>query len=281
MIRFSCIIFSLYLPSIDKKYVVDEIFNHIRATVPESKIFIGIQYNSIPETESIISKLIPIFNIEYKRAKTELAINSDASGYITALELYSKSDMKFDFVYFIHTKGITSNNDNLRRDLLSIIFDNKTTTKYLKSPEIGSFSPYITITDWDYNIKLLSSMTKFAPDLLLYTPLEYYYLHTFYIIKNHILRSFIIAARPLLFNTTIQSYSDRWFMERDFPHIVDLQGYLPSACFMSGNFSTKYKTPTKNDLFEKFNKWKKENINKQYHPKEDNFIKLVSKLTYK
>src|SRR5271157_4478812 len=104
----SCILFALYLPDIKKQYVIEEIFAHIREFQKDAKLFIGIQHNSIPETETIISDIADDLDIEMERVPAHLLMDSDASAFVVALKLYSQSPMDFEKCYFIHTKGITS-----------------------------------------------------------------------------------------------------------------------------------------------------------------------------
>jgi hypothetical protein len=81
--------------------------------------------------------------------------------------------------------------------------------------------------------------------------------------KNHVLGDFIESVSPKFFNTNISEYSDRWMMERDFSHIADMQGYLPSASWFHGNYSTNFTIPTTHKYHEKLDKWNKENENER------------------
>jgi hypothetical protein len=256
----NCILFAVYLPNLNKRYVLEEILSLIKIKEKNAKIFIGIQHSSIPETEEILRKIKGNLKIETQRVTADMSINSDASAFMSALELYSKSDKNFEKCFFIHTKSITTSNDALRHALFETIFDEKWIDKVLENPNVGSFAPCITFTDVQKDIDLMSSCVKFHKfDLKFSAPMEYYYPHTFYIIKSDILNSFLSLMSKNIFTTPIQTYSDRYFFERDFPHIVDMLGFEPSYQFLHGNYSTNYVAPTVDKYNEKLEKWKKEN----------------------
>lgn len=259
----NCIIFACYLPSTSKRYVLEEIFSFIKLKEKNAKVFIGIQHSSIPETEEILRKIKGNLKIETKRVSEEMMIDSDASSFLTGVELYSKSDMNFDNVYFLHTKSITTGHDYLRKCLLEIIFNTNLVEEKLKNEKVGSFGPCITFIDTPEDIEKMSCpVTEFFPSYAIegcYTPMEYFYPHTFYIIKNHILKLFIDFADPVIFQRPIQNYSDRYFFERDFPHIVDMLGFEPSFKDFFGNASKKFITPTHTDYTLKLKKWRDAN----------------------
>ena len=254
-----CIIFALYLPSIDKVHVIEEIFSYIRDKKKDAKIFIGIQGNSIPETEEILrnSDFNTVLDYEFSRVPSHLTIDSDASAFIEALRLYSKSSMDFYRCYFIHTKGITSGNDPLRKAMFDEIFDDATIYDRFVDDKVGSYGPYITFIDVPGDIAKMSCFAKFNEKAFTHPAMEYYYINTMYVIKGHLLRWFIKDVSPDFFNTHVDQISDRWMFERDFMHVADMMGYRPSFKHFHGNYSTNYKAPNMAKYEEKLNKWLK------------------------
>jgi hypothetical protein len=198
-------------------------------------------------------------DIEMRRVPEHLMINSDACSFITALQMYAESDMDFGWVYFLHTKGITTDVDPLRKNLLEHLFDTKMIQSMFDNHMIGSYAPYITITDVQEDIDKMSCLTRFNPDVFDYSVIEYYYVHTYFVIHGKVLADFIETVSTDFFDTNILTYSDRYMIERDFPHIVDMMGYLPSAKFYHGNYSTGFKPPTDDKYQEKLLKWQEEN----------------------
>ena len=258
----NCILFAVYLPSIKKKYVLEEIFSQIRLREKNAKVFIGVQYNSIPETEEILRKMKRNLNIEIRRVPENMNIDSDASAFIAALQMYSESSMEFNRCYFIHTKGITTGNDQLRNNLLTLLFnDDVIKEKFTGDGLNGSYGPFITFTDVEEDINKMRCMNRFTEYGFAYPyPFEFYYVHTFYVFKNHVLKEFMNKVSPEFFTTPISEYSDRYFMERDFPQIVNMhKGYRPSFSYFHGNYSTNFVVPTMDKYKEKYYKWLEDN----------------------
>jgi len=251
----NCILYAVFLPNPDKDYVLNEIFSYFLNFDPSAQIFIGIQYNSVPETENILKSINPNLNLSLRRVPSHLLIDSDASSFIQALQLYSESLMNFDKCYFVHTKSITTHNDPMRFQMFNLLFNKKTVQTFFNDKSIGSYGPFLTLTDVQEDIKKMSSVKKFTPLLLTFPVMEYYYINTFFVLKNFILKNFIQTVSPLFFKTNVLQFSDRWFFERDFFHIVDMQGFKPSFSFFHGNYSTHYKLPTQEQYQEKLNKW--------------------------
>lgn len=260
----NCILFAVYLPSKQKRYVLEEIFEYIKVNDKNAKIFIGVNHNSIYETEDILRKIKGNLDIEVRRVPEHMELNSDACSFITALELYSESDMNFDLAYFIHSKGITSNNDKLRKMCFDEMFDQATVLEKLNDPKVGSYAPYLTLTDAWVDIDLMSCMKRFNPSVCIFPVFEYYYINTLFVIKNFILKNFIHSVSKDLFNTNIIEYSDRYMFERDFEHIVDMQGYIPSFKHFHGNYSTNYVAPIQSKYDEKLSKYIKDIKIKQW-----------------
>lgn len=253
----NAIFFACYLPSRDKIYVLEEIFEYFYKD-QNADVYIGIQYGSISETESIIKKLFKNKNKLYIGTVTKkMMIDSDASSFLKTLELYKKQSNKkaYKYCYFLHSKSITSGNDELRTALLKELFLYNF-SEIIDQDFIGSYGPILTVTDVEKDIELMKCMKKFiSDDNASYDVMEYYYLNTFYVVKGHIIKTFIDTVKNNFFDTHIKFYSDRYFFERDFYHICDMYGYLPSYKYLGGNYSTNYKTPTKEDVDLKLNKY--------------------------
>lgn len=252
----NCILLACYLPSTNKRYVIKEILEYLSRRETGQTVFIGIQSNSIPETEEFIRKSKGNLKIKTRRVTPEMMIDSDASAFISALELYKESDMNFEKCYFCHTKGITSGNDKLRQQMYKLLFEGTLINECLSGDNVGSYAPYLTTTDVQVDIEKMSSMSRFiSSDILKYPVLEYYYINTFFIMKNHVLKTFISNVDDSFFTTNISEYSDRYFFERDFSHIGDMMGYEPSYFCSHGNYSTRYIAPSLDQINLKFKKW--------------------------
>jgi len=240
----NCIFYSLYLPSIKKKYVVEHFFDMVKIYQKNAKVYIGIQYNSIPETEDILRKLKGSLKIVYNRVSKEMMIDSDASGFVEALELYSEDRLDFDYCYFTHSKSITSDNDRWRIQLYNILFKTDLKTHFVLD-DIGSWGPYLTIPVNKPDIEKLSCLNEFMHIKI--NPLKYFYAHTMFVIRGDILKQFILNVSRRFYNTPISDYSDRYMFERDFCHITELFGCKPSCSNLVGNYWNNFISPSKEE----------------------------------
>lgn len=260
------VFFAVYLPNTGKAYVIEECFSYI-SMLRDADVYIGVQYNSCPETESILHKYAPThLNILTGRVSEEMMIDSDASSFIAALELYRDMSRVYDKCYFLHTKSITSGVDQLRTSLLKQLFCTDL-HEIIPSARFGGWAPYMTITDMPRDINLMSCMKQFAPGVLKYEPMESYFIHTFFVLSGEIVHKFIANCDPEFFCTQITKYSDRYLFERDFPHIADMMGFVPAYGAPHGNYSTQFVIPKAPQITAKYMKYYKSLLEKE---KKDN-----------
>lgn len=246
----NAIFYALYLPNKDKIYTIEHFFNEVKLSHKKCDVYIGIQGNSIKDTERIISRLGKGLRLYYGRVRTSMVIDSDASSFIRALELYKENKSPiYDFCYFAHSKGVTSGNDQIRKHLFEELF-RANLASIFSDDNIGSYGPYITVTNVKEDINKMRSMKLFSNNLV-YDVMHYYYIHTFFVLRGKILKDFIDSSDDTLFKTNIIRYSDRYLFERDFFHIADMLGYLPSYKYLHGNYSTNYSTPSELDVMNK------------------------------
>ncbi len=250
----NAVLCAVYLPNLESVFVVEDIFSAILKYECQAQVFIGIQFNSVPQTEDWLTSNSHGLRVIHRRVPEHCTVNSDASSFVTALCIYSESNMDFDLVYFVHTKGVTSGRHDLRNQLLDDLF---TESKNHIGGVVGSYAKYLTITSVHNDIEKMACMRKFNPHLTTLI-LEYYYLFTFFTIQNKLLRNFLKDCDPSFFHTNVTDYSDRWMMERDFAHIVDMQGCIPSYSEFHGNYSTGYVIPEFEQYQEKLWKWENE-----------------------
>lgn len=110
----SCFILAVTLHKKEKLYVLHEILQMIKNKFFDTKVFIGINYGSIDEIETVIESYG--INAEYRRLTDEkFYCKSDASAYQIALELMKSDPEKYDICWFMHTKGAFNDRDVERR----------------------------------------------------------------------------------------------------------------------------------------------------------------------
>lgn len=249
------IIFSAYIPNESKLYVLDEFLQLANKYHAAEPIYIGFQVGSDYDASL---KHIAKYNLNIKTglAKQELYVNSDATGYQKAIELYA-NDKRVDnsFIYFGHTKSVTTNNHTYRYLFYKEIFANRPVieSQLGSSKTYGiygySISPIVDYTDKPFPCKLKDYST-----VLKYQPMNYLMLHTFYVFKSYILNNFLDTVDNSFFTTNLTQLSDRYFFERDFPHISDMQGFYPTYNNIAPNFHSKT-MPDENDMNRVFRSW--------------------------
>jgi hypothetical protein len=262
----SCVLFSCTITKHSRLHVLREFIEALSRNFKNSDVFVGINYNSLPETENILkSSGLKIKGIE--RASEELYTESDASAYQAALRLLKKSRYTYDFYWFVHTKsGVNKHSDSLKKWYIHNLLSKKENIEeFLKAmPEVGSYG--LLGVEYDKNkvylekdceIKLIENeLSKELP----YTHANFFYLHTIYVLTKNPLSRFFELTTQEWFNTKL----DRYYFEGIFPFIVSRTGYFP---YVENRYSCNSK-----DLSTYINEWIEEN-NLEHYKKFYNLFK--------
>jgi len=227
----SAVIFATYIPTKDKISIGVEMLDKICKYYSDCDIFIGIN-PSCPEWVETIESYKDRLNIFYQTVDVDKIIKSDASAYQTALILYKKIGLEHNLVWFMHTKGVTSNS-NLRNSVYKIFHSKRKDIEYLfeNNEKLGLFMPWMirqAPKNKDYvenNLKhiLIGDKFKRCSDLTGH--------YTFYTIKGSIIKNFLNDVVPEFFNKNLLSLGveqkfDEYFFERDFPMIIEKYDYV-------------------------------------------------------
>lgn len=226
----SAIIFATYVPSPDKLYIGVEMLDKIYEDFKDCDIFIGIN-PSCPEWIETLEKYKEKLNIYYSETEPDKVISSDASAYQTALKLYKDIGKKYDLVWFMHMKGVTSNS-TLRPSVYKVFHDKRIEIEemFIKDGNLGLFMPWMITQlpkNSDYvenNLKHILVGEKFKKC----SNLTGHY--TFYCIRGLIISQFVDDVVPDFFDKNlltlgVEQKFDIYFFERDFPMIIEKYGY--------------------------------------------------------
>jgi len=229
----NAIIFSVYIPSHDKVYILTELLEAFKNNFINTDIFIGINRPYCTEVIEEIIKYKDNFNIIYEISDDHIVTKCDISGYQTALMLLKNSKKNYDLIWFVHTKGVTSNRHSIRKELINTFFINQChIIKIFESnPNIGTYSKYIIKYDGpEYFNDVLSQFYKNFKLPYFYT---YWYAYTFYVMRGSGLHEFINNCEQSFFTSNLikEKKCDRYFFERDFPHIIWRQNMLPEYSY--------------------------------------------------
>lgn len=228
-----------WLPTIQAAEILNLIIQTAENNIPDITIFCGIN-PSLYAKDWI--KYHP--QVQAKLVDEAIVINSDTSAYQAALQLYSESGKKFDNVWFMHTKGANSKDYRWLHHLLhSVPRSYHRLNNALWSKEyIGAVGDMLvqhgTFFEDDFAFKWKECPEKHKRGCpteaanvldkyfnLPYSPFEYFYAGTWYAIKAYLLDK--VLNNTFLY-TKLDGHLDKgiYFMERDFIHIVDRQGYI-------------------------------------------------------
>lgn len=249
------IIFSAYLPTIESFSVIKDFLSLVEKNYKDDHVFIGLQKGTNPNVILLLSGYNNL-KLHYDFIHDSTYINSDVSGFQRALELYYESDPQLTntdkYVYFGHTKGVTTGNKSFRDYLYDKHFNNREHIEGLleSDKQIGCYGHLFSpINVDDSYTDVLTKWNKELP----YTVLNYFFVNTFYVCKKNILDNFLKNIDQSFFSDNLV---DRYFFERDFIHFVDMQGYLPVYDILEGNNGWRHKQPDKNDYLNILSKWK-------------------------
>lgn len=252
----SCVVFACYLPSPEKRYVVQEIAEIVLDRLGAgATVYCGIQHGSVPETDQWLVEAAPDLDWRFARVMPELHIDSDAAAFVAALGLLRDAGTVHDRCYFIHTKGVTSEADEFRRELLDELFDAPVVSRAL-GRGVGSYGPRLTISRSEEDRRLMVSwLDRFAPGRRL-PAMPYFYAFTMWVARGRSVAEFLRAVDDSWFTTPISEYSDRWFAERDLPHLVDaIAGQRPSFGRLVGSHSTGFVRPRQREFYRELLRW--------------------------
>ena len=136
----SCVIFSVSIFDKSKIHVLAEFLDMFKLKYFDCDFYIGINYNSISDVESIIES----YNLNANIARLhnpDLYCGSDASAYQLALKYLKKSGKEYDLYWFAHTKGGVNERLYERSMYLQMLYNNRTDIEQFFSDYkyIGSF----------------------------------------------------------------------------------------------------------------------------------------------
>jgi hypothetical protein len=226
----SCIIFACTILTDDRLFVLDELLTSFKNNFADADIYIGINPGSIDAVETVIEGYG--LNTITARAPIDLYTLSDASAYQVALQLAKDSANTYDSYWFVHTKGgVNSYSDYLRYWYINNLLDERSNVEaFLTSnPDFGSYG----LLGTEANQTNISETNQTDVELLIFsgncteqlpcTRINFFYIHSIYVIKGEIIDKFFSLVTNKWFNSKL----DRYYFEGVFYFIVSRLGYFP------------------------------------------------------
>lgn len=220
----NAVVFSTWLPP-QVVYRGGLYLSYINEYFKDCDVYIGINHNSDLSWVDMIEYNMPMDNVNISMVDPELAVNSDASGFQTALELLQKSGKKYENVYFMHTKGTSYPFDfqwyvSCRDYFMQFAEKRKECDASLMDSTVGGWSHIARKFDMK-NSNYYTLMKSFINSEISKEPKDTMWLITHYAIKGEIVDWFLKNVKPEFFTT---KFEDRYFFEVCFPLIVDAYG---------------------------------------------------------
>jgi hypothetical protein len=236
----SSVIFAVSIFDENKIHVLDEFFNEFKRNFSDCDFYIGINYNSLPQVESIIESY-RLNTFVSRVVKSELYTGSDASAYQAALKLLKYNNKSYDIYWFGHTKGAVNHRPFERSLYLKELFGNRLEIEslFLNNPKLGSYalrgvSRSAGRLDWatynkDHEIHLCENVIT---NELPFTHVNWSYIETMYVINKESVETFLNVTTDNFYNNRI---SEPCYFETVFPWVATRCGYFPyikqSECF--------------------------------------------------
>ena len=216
------VVLSAFIPDMTALGIGFDYIDFIKEYFRDADVYIGMNpsaYVNIWLDE--LKKEIP--NVRYATTEDHLVIDSDASSYQTACKLLSESPTKYNLVYFMHTKGVTSRSRE-RYTFFNIFKEKASINEIFLDKDIGSYSYYIGKHMHPFKDVMLDTFDFKRPYFY-----SYLYFYTFYVLRGEPLQNFLKNCNNFFYKNLITDFGgDRYYYERDFPQVVWRQGYKPA-----------------------------------------------------
>lgn len=235
------VVLSAFIPDRKALTIGLDYIDFIKEYFKDADIFVGMNPSAYMKFWLYELKKDNILNVKELVTDERLVIDSDASSYQSACNLLRNSRNKYNLVYFIHTKGVTSGS-NERYRYFDLFKNRIKINNIFLDKDIGTYSYYIGKHRNIFNDVLNEIYTFERPYFY-----SYLYFYTFYVLRGEPLQNFLNKCSTCFFtNNLITNFGgDRYYFERDFPQVIWRQGYKPAyiekVCWNDGiiNFNVE------------------------------------------
>jgi hypothetical protein len=227
----TCIVFAVSVFDESRIHVLHEFLSMFKQSFLDCKLYIGINYGSLPNTEQIIESYG--LHTQIKRVHdVNMYTGSDASAYQAALALLKHDNRSHDIYWFAHTKGAVNDRNFERALYLNELFNKRNqieslflTHKHLGSYALRGVSRSAGSLNWatfnaDHDIDICSNVLS---NELPYSHVNWSYIETMYVINKNSMETFLTMTTDVFYNTPI---SEPCYFEIVLPWIVSRCGYF-------------------------------------------------------
>jgi hypothetical protein len=214
----NAVVFAGWFPNLERSnYYINDMKKHFK----DEDVYFGVNPSSTNFHKTL--GLIGYDNVSI--TPDNRVVNSDASAFQTALELLKKSNKTYETIYFLHTKGMSYNNQawfsSYDSYYLGFFRHLQQINTILKNEEnVGGVS-YVGRNEPMHGSGYSLALDKYYDFGENNQTSNIMSLITFYAIRGKIIKEFIDNCNTSFFTDTL----DRYFFETSFPLIVDKMGY--------------------------------------------------------
>lgn len=236
VVLFANCIFQPHKARVTQK-IMDTLAIHFR----DCKVYIGINPGTVQESRDVITR--SSLDVTVTDVSSALYNTSDASAYQAALYTLSQQPERYEYYWFMHSKGGVNDSEN-RLDYYTqeLLGRRKEVEAYLDAhPEVGCYGLHGIhqsadgVTQWcDYNIDHHFPICENRPvEPFIYNHVNWSYIETFYVIRGSVINAFLECVPKEFFTTKIEN---RWFFETVPPWLASRYGLLPYVKYKMGWF---------------------------------------------
>lgn len=215
----NAIVFASWFPNLERSpfYI-----NDMQKNFKDIDVYFGVNPSNTNYHKTL--KLIGYDNVAV--TPNERVVPSDASAFQTALELLKNSGNEYETIYFLHTKGISYQNDaawmsSYESYYLGFFRQLQEIEKVLKSNELVGGVSYVGRKEPMNGSGYSAALDKYYDFETNMPVANIMSLITFYAIRGKVVHKFLKDVKPEFFTDKL----DKYFFETSFPLIVDKLGF--------------------------------------------------------
>lgn len=240
------VIFSVTIFDPERAWMMDKWVEALNKDFSDADFYFGVNPGT---NQTVVDKLLRgLPNLHGEYVKPELYCESDASAYQAALKALKRTGKKYDYYWFIHTKGgVNIRYDRFEYYLNEFVGKRKEIEEFLlKNPSVGSYGHYgvgqsadghtqwKTLNHLEFDHAHVPIVENVKTNPLSCTHINWSYVETLFIMKGDPVNWLIENASDDYFNTKIRN---RWYFEVVFPWLSSRFGLYPYVKYPLSQFA--------------------------------------------
>jgi hypothetical protein len=215
----NAVIFSSWCPTEEEFAIASSHWNAIMSNYSDCDIYVGVNPPLHYSWLELLKKSGP--NVFIEIVPFNLAVDSDASAFLHAVNAYRRSGMQYDKVFIGHTKGVNKKNIRDAQMIIERFWNQRSAHEQILdlTPEMGAVFPFSCfLTEPCEALKPHTSAFHSAFPMMA--------AYSVFTMRGDIFHQFAHSLKEEFFtkNLVTELGFDRWFVERDFAAIPSMYG---------------------------------------------------------